>query len=173
MKTQANVSYRELLSGIHWKDSYVPEVNRSLQVVQGLLALLVNAPHTLPKEDHSTTRSTERLVGGSSHDIRVQERSRDDLSSDQTGNVGHVDNKVGTDKVSNLAHTSIVDVTAVRRGTSNEDLGAVEDSGLLEHLVVDDTSLGVDTVWHGLEVDRDSGDPASSLALGQNLNIPD
>lgn len=80
----------------------------------------------------------------------------------------HVDDKVGTDKVRNLAHAGVVDVTAVCGGTGNEDLGTVEDGGLLEHVVVDDAGLGVDTVGHSLEVGRDSRDPAFTLGLVRN-----
>jgi hypothetical protein len=73
--------------------------------------------------------------------------------------VSHVDDKVGANLVSDLAHASIVDQTAVGRGTSDQALGAVELSVGLKSIVVDDASLEVDTVGEGFEVGRDSRDP--------------
>jgi hypothetical protein len=143
------------------------EVDGVLEVVEGLLASLgVNRADTLAEEDHGTAGTTEGFVGGGGDDIGILERSRDDLSSDKTRDVSHINNKVSTDGVGNLAHTLVVDETAVGRGTGNEDLGAVEDGVLLEGVIVDDAGVEVDTVRHGLEVGRDSRDP---LMNGQHM----
>lgn len=53
------------------RQKFLPEINWSLQVVQGLLALLINASNTLPEEDHCTTGPTKGLVGSSGDDICV------------------------------------------------------------------------------------------------------
>lgn len=136
------------------------EVDGVLEVVEGLLASLgVDGADTLAEEDHGATRTTERLVGGGGDDIGVLEGGRNDLGGDETRDVSHIDNEVSSDGVSNLAHALVVDETAVGRGSGNQDLGAVEDGVLLEGVVVNDTSVKVDTVGHGLEVGRDSRDP--------------
>lgn len=138
------------------------EVDGVLEIVEDLLAGLgVNGADTLAEEDHSTTGTTKRLVGGGGDDIGVLEGGRDNLGGDETRDVSHVDNEVSTDGVGNLAHALVVDKTAVGRGTGNQDLGAVEDGVLLESVVVNDTSVKVDTVRHGLEVGRDSRDPVA------------
>lgn len=143
------------------------EVDGVLKVIEGLLASLgINRADTLAEEDHGTSGATERLVGGGCDDISVLERSRDDLSSDETRDVSHVNNKVGANRVSNLAHALVVNQTAVGRGTGDEDLGAVENGVLGEHVVIDDASLKVNSVRHGLKVGRDSGDP-----VGNNESI--
>lgn len=142
------------------------EVDRLLKVVEGLLASLgVNRADTLSEEDHGSSRTTEGLVSGGGDDISPLEGRRNGLSSDKTRDVSHINNQVGADGISNLAHALVVDQTAVSGGTGNEDLGAVQDSVLLELVVVDDTSLEVDTVGHGLEVGRDSGDPNGRLLV--------
>ena len=105
-------------------------------------------------------------MGGGGDDIGVLEGRRDDTSSNETGDVGHVDNEVGADLVSDLTHAGVVDQTAVGRGTGNNALGAVELSVVLKHVVVNETSLEVDTVGESLEVGGDSRDPKT-----QQVNI--
>lgn len=136
------------------------EVDGALEVVEGLLAGLgIGGADALAEEDHGTAGSTKRLVGGGGDNVGVLERRGDDASGDQARDVGHVDDEIGTDRVGNLAHASIVDQTAVGRGTGNKDLGAVEDRVLGKGIIVDDTGLEVNPVGHGLEVGRDSRDP--------------
>jgi len=136
------------------------EVDGTLKVIQDVLTGLgVGAADTLAEENHGTTGTTERLVGSGGDDISVLEGRRDDTSSNETRDVGHVDNEVGADLVSDLTHAGVVDQTAVGRGTGNNALGAVELSVVLKHVVVNETSLEVDTVGESLEVGGDSRDP--------------
>ncbi len=136
------------------------EVNGALKVIHDVLASLgVGVADTLAEEDHGTTGTTKGLVGGGSNNIGVLERRGDNASSNQTGDVSHVHNEVGADLVSDLAHASIVNQTAVGRSTSDQALRAVELGIGLEGVVVDDPSLKVDAVGEGFEVGRDSGDP--------------
>lgn len=133
------------------------EVDGVLEIVKNLLASLgVDRADTTSEEDHGTTGTTERLVGGGGDNISVLKRRGDDTSSDETRNVGHVDNKVSTDLVGNLTHALVVNQAAVSRGTGNKNLGSVENGSLLKHVVVDDASLEINTVRHGLKVSRDS-----------------
>lgn len=144
------------------------EVDGPLEIVENLLAgLRVGAADTLAEEDHGTTGSTEGLVGGGGDHISVLKGRRNNAGSNQTGNVSHIDNQVSANGVSDLAHASIVDQTAVGRGTGNKDLGAVHLSVGLQGVIVDDTSLGVDAVRECLEVRRDSRD----LALGGLVSV--
>ena len=143
------------------------EVDGTLKVVQDVLTGLgVGAADTLAEEDHGTTGTTERLVGRGGDDISVFEGRGDDASSNETRDVGHIDDKVGADLVSDLTHAGVVDQTAVGRGTGNNALGAVELSVVLKHVVVNETSLEVDTVGESLEVGGDSRDPKT-----QQVNI--
>jgi len=138
------------------------EVDGTLEIVEGLdllASLHLSLADTLAEEDHGTTGTTERLVGGGGDNVGVGEGRVVDATSDQTGNVSHVDHEVAADLVANLAEALVVDGTAVGRGTGNDDLGSVHESVLLELVVVDDASLEVDTVGEGLEVGGNSRDP--------------
>lgn len=137
------------------------EVDGVLQVVERLLASLrVDGADALAEEDHGTTRATERLVGGGGDNVSPLEGGGDGLGGDETGDVSHIDNEVGANRVGDLAHALVINQTAVSRSTGDEDLGAVQEGVLLELVIVDDAGLQVDTVGHGLEVGRDSRDPA-------------
>lgn len=138
------------------------EVDWVLEVVHDLLSGLVSASDSLAEEDHGSTGSTERLVGRSSDNIGVLKWRWNNASSNETGDVSHVDNEISTDSIGNLSHSSVVDETAVGRGTSNQTFWSVELSIGLEEVIVNDTSLKVDLVWEGLKVGRDSRDPAIS-----------
>lgn len=112
-------------------------------------------------------------MSGGGDNISVEERRGDHLGGNETRDVSHVDNEVGADKVSNLAHALIVDQAAVGRGTGDQDLGAEKNNVLLELVIVDDAGLEIDAVGHGLEVGRDSGDLAlrSLVAVAQVTTV--
>lgn len=112
-------------------------------------------------------------MSGGCNDIGVVEGGGDDTRRDKSGDVGNVDNEVGTDRVGDLAHAGVVDQTAVGRGTSDEDLGTVQLGVLLERVVVNDTGLNVDSVGHGLEVGRHGRDPAVVVSRAVQHRIPD
>lgn len=136
------------------------EVDGALKVIHDVLAGLgVGAADTLAEEDHGTTGATQGLVSGGGHNIGVLEGRGDNAGSDETRDVGHVDDEVSADLVGDLAHTLVVDQTAVSGGTGDQALGAVHLSVGFQLVVVNDTGLEVDTVGEGLEVGRDSGDP--------------
>ena len=73
--------------------------------------------------------------------------------------MGHIDDEICSDQVSDFSHACVVDQTAVRRSTSHEAFGPVHESVGFEHVVVNDTSLEVDSVREGLEVGRYCRDP--------------
>jgi hypothetical protein len=137
------------------------EVDGALEVVEGLLAgLCVRLAHSLAEEDHGTARATERLVGGGGDDVAVGEGRLVHAGGDETGDVGHVHEEIGTDLVGDLAHAGVVDLAAVGRGSGDEYLGAVHEGILLELVVVDEASLEVHPVGKSLKVGGDSRDPA-------------
>ena len=150
------------------------EVDGALKVVEGLLAgLSIGLADTLAEEDHSTTGTTERLVGSGGDNVAVREGRLVDASGNETRDMSHVHHEVAADLVSDLAHAGVVDLTAVGGGTGNEDLGAVHQGILLELVVVDQASVEVDTVGEGLEVCGNGGDlPLGSLvAVGQMATV--
>lgn len=133
------------------------EVDGVFQVVKDLLTGLgVDGANATSEEDHGTTGTTERLVSSGGNNVSVLKGRGDDTSGNETRDVGHVDNKVSANLVGNFTHALVVDQAAVGRGTGNKNLGSVKSGGLLEHIVVDDTSLGINAVGHGLKVGGDS-----------------
>lgn len=136
------------------------EVDWVLEIIHDLLARLVSTSNSLAEEDHGSSRTTKRLVGGSSDNISVLEWRWNNTGSNETGDVRHVDNEVSTDGVGNLSHSSIVDETAVGRGAGNKTLWPIELSIGLEEVIVNDASLEIDLVRESLKVGRDSRDPA-------------
>lgn len=138
------------------------KVDWVLEVVHDLLARLISASDSLAEEDHGSTGSTERLVGRGSDNISVLKWRWNNSSSNETGDVSHVDNEISTDSIGNLSHSSVVNETAVGRGTSNKTFWSVELSIGLEEVIVNDASLKIDLVWERLKVGRDSRDPAIS-----------
>ena len=139
-----------------WEDR---EVDWAFKVIKSLLSgLQVSLADTLTEEDHGATRTTERLVGRGSDNIGMLERTWDDTSSDETGDMSHVNHKIGTNKICNLPHALIVNQTAVCRCACNKNLGSVHQGICFKGIVVNDASLEIDTVWESFKVGRDGGD---------------
>lgn len=148
------------------------EVDWAFEVVKSLdlLATLhLGLADTLAEEDHGTTGTTERLVGGGGDNVGVLERRVHDASGDETGNVSHVDHHVAANLVANLAEPLVVHLTAVGRGTGDDDLGPVHEGILLELLVVDDAGLEVDAVRESLEVGGNGRDPEKMVSNAFSL----
>ena len=140
------------------------EVDGSFEIVESLFSGLgINLSHTLSEEDHGTSGSAEGFVGRGCDDIGVFERRGDDASGDQTGDVSHIHHKVCTDQISDLSHAAVVDQAAVGRGTSNEHLWSIHQSICLQSLVVDYSSLEIDTVGEGFKVGGDGRDSGQTL----------
>jgi len=95
-----------------------PEVDWPLKIVHDLLALL-DLSNTLAEKDHGTSGPTEGLVGSGGNDIGMLEWTRNDLGGDQSGDMSHINNQVGTNRVSDLPHAAVVNVTAVSRCTGD------------------------------------------------------
>ncbi|KAH3660301.1 hypothetical protein OGAPHI_006887 [Ogataea philodendri] len=129
------------------------EVDRVLKIVVDLLSgLWIHGSNTLSEENHSTTWTSQGLVGGGGDNIGVLEWRWNHACCYQTGDVSHVNNKIGTNLVCDLSHSLVIDQSAVSRSTSNQNLWSVQNGGLFQHIVVDDSGLKVHSVWHGLEI---------------------
>ena len=148
-------------------------VDRTLEVVHNLVALLVRAPHALAEEDHGTSRSTQTLVGSGRHDVRVFERRGNNATGDQARNVCHVAEQVAADLVRNALEALVVDQSAVCTGSCDDDLRPVQHSQLFQLVVVDQTGLLVKPVWERLEVFADSADllVGELVAVGQVATV--
>ncbi|KAH3684556.1 hypothetical protein WICPIJ_004446 [Wickerhamomyces pijperi] len=141
---------------VTWEDG---EVDWVFQVVKDFLTGLgVDGSDTLSEENHGTSWTSEGLVGGGGDNVGVFEWGWDHASSDQTGDVGHVDNQVGTNLVGDFSHSLVVDQSTVSRGTGNQHLWSEQDGVLLQGVVVNDTGFQVNSVWHGFEVGGNSRD---------------
>jgi hypothetical protein len=66
--------------------------------------------------------------------------------------VCHVDHQVTTDGITNFAEACVVEVAAVCRGTSDNDLGTVHEGIFFETVVIDYTSFEVNAVGKGFKV---------------------
>mmetsp|Transcript_19009 Transcript_19009/g.49023 ORF Transcript_19009/g.49023 Transcript_19009/m.49023 type:complete len:480 (+) Transcript_19009:255-1694(+) len=129
-------------------------VDRPLQVVHDLLALLADGAHALAVEDHRAARATERFVRGGGHHVGVLKRTGHHARRHEPGDVRHVRHEVAADRVSDLPHARVVDVARVRRCARNEHLGPDDARRLLERVVVDQARRLVQLVREGLKVDR-------------------
>src|SRR5579859_6850678 len=116
---------------------------------------LVSLSYSLAVEDHGTTGSTKTLVSGCRDDVRVWERRWNCVSSNETTDVGHVSDEVSTDFVGNFLHALVVDQSAVSACSRDKDLGSVEGSTGFKSIIVNDSSVLVDAIWHSLKVRRD------------------
>ena len=137
------------------------EIDRAFEIVEGLLASLgVGFPDALAEEYHCASWATERFVGSGRDDIAIRERRVVDTSSDETGDVCHIHHEVAANFVCNLAHTLVVDFTAVSGCTGDENFGAVHEGILLELVVVNEAGLEIAAIWECLEVGRYCRDPS-------------
>ncbi|MNO97992.1 hypothetical protein D3C76_897220 [compost metagenome] len=112
--------------------------------VQLLLDLFV-----LASEDQAAARAAQGLVGGGGDHVGERNRVRVHASGNQAGNVGHVDEQVGTDLVGDFAEAWEVQHLRVGREAGNDHLRLVLDSQALDFVVVDQ-AVAVDAVLDGV-----------------------
>mmetsp|Transcript_21723 Transcript_21723/g.40545 ORF Transcript_21723/g.40545 Transcript_21723/m.40545 type:complete len:300 (-) Transcript_21723:60-959(-) len=121
----------------------------------------------LAEEDHTGTGSTKRLVSSSGDNIAVFKRRLLLPGGNQTRDVGHVHHQKSSVGIGDLTELFVVPVARVCGSTSN-DQGRLEESCITSKLlIIDVSSLGVDTVWKRFKVNRSSRHSLSgSLLLG-------
>ncbi len=81
----------------------------------------------------------------------VRERARIETGADQTREVSHVDEQVGTDFIGNGTKLGEVDAAGIGRAARNNELGLVLVSELAHLVEINEVGLRVDTIVHGLE----------------------
>mmetsp|Transcript_37867 Transcript_37867/g.83159 ORF Transcript_37867/g.83159 Transcript_37867/m.83159 type:complete len:266 (-) Transcript_37867:74-871(-) len=133
----------------------------------GLVDLSLEASGILAEEDHTGTRTAERLVSGGSNDVAELERTLLHAGGDEAGNVSHIHQEEGAVGVGNLSELGVVPVAGIGRSAA-DDHGRLEEGGVLRQaVVIDEAAVGMDAVGEGLEVDRGGRNGlASSLLLG-------
>mmetsp|Transcript_807 Transcript_807/g.1883 ORF Transcript_807/g.1883 Transcript_807/m.1883 type:complete len:277 (-) Transcript_807:97-927(-) len=119
------------------------------------------------EEDHASSWTTQRLVGGGGHDVAVLERRRVLSCRNEARDVSNVGHQNRTHLVCDLFELAEVDDARVGGGTA-QDHGRAEDQSSLSQLIeVDQARLGVHPVGQGLEVDGGGGD----LLLGRVVAV--
>mmetsp|Transcript_9141 Transcript_9141/g.30474 ORF Transcript_9141/g.30474 Transcript_9141/m.30474 type:complete len:236 (+) Transcript_9141:409-1116(+) len=82
-------------------------------VIHDGLSLLVLRLLSLAEEDHGTSRTSERLVGGSGDDVSVLEWIRNNSRCHQSRDVSHVGKEDSINRVGDFPHFGIVVVPSV------------------------------------------------------------
>lgn len=116
----------------------------------------------LSEEDHTGSGTTQGLVGGGGDYITVVERRALLTGGDETGDVGHVAHEVRLVGVGNLSKPGVVPVSRVSGSTTHDESRLVEVGVGVQLLIVNQVSLGVDSVRERLKVDGRRG----NLLLG-------
>lgn len=93
------------------------------------------------------------------NDISILERRGNDACGNETGDVGHIYDKVCAAQICDFAHPFVVNQSAVGRSSSNENFGAIHQSVFLQHLIVDYSGFKIYSVGKGFEICGDGGDP--------------
>ena len=109
-------------------------------------------------EDHTGTGTGHRLVGGGGDDVSMLERTTMKLGGDETRNMSHVDEQVGTNLIADSAELAPVDLTRVGGGAGDDHLGAVKKSLLTERVKIEQSGDLVNVVRERLEVDGSGRD---------------
>lgn len=105
-------------------------------------------------KDDTTSGTSHHLVSGRGDDIGILKGVIEHSGGHQAAVVGHVDHEKGTSLVSYLSESLVVEVVAVSRVASDEDVRLELKGNLFHLLVVNMTSLLVEVVSSGLEEER-------------------
>lgn len=104
-------------------------------------------------------------MGSGSDNVRILKWAWDDTCCDETRDVSHINHKICTDQVGNLAHALVINQSAVCGGTGNQHFRSIQDGILLKLIIINDTGLKVNAVGEGLEVCRDCRDSTVNTLL--------
>ena len=83
--------------------------------------------------------------------MRMRKRARVNPAGDQSGEVGHVDEKARTDRVRDLAHAAEIDHPRIGRAARDQHFGPVLVRELLDVIVVDAMIVAAHAIGHDLE----------------------
>ena len=95
---------------------------------------------------------------GSGNDIARMERTFNHARCHETADMSHITQQIGTTLVRDLPHAIIIDCSAVSRRSSDDNLWSENLSGLFQSIVVNNTSLWVQMVWHSCKILGDKRD---------------
>ena len=119
------------------------------------------------RQDQAAARTGQGFVGSGGHDVSMRNRVRVNASGDQTGNVGHVDEQVCADAVSDFAHFCPVNHAGISGETTDNHLRFMFLSLLSHVFIVNFTGL-IDAVRNDVvqfagEVDRGAVSQVTTL----------
>ncbi len=120
----------------------------------------------LAAEDQPAARAAERLVHGGRDDVGVGHRARVQAGGDEAGEVGHVDDEEGADRVCDLAEAGEVELTRVRRPAREQHLRPALLGDGRHGVHVDEARLAVDLVR------RDVVQPPGEVDLHAVREVP-
>src|ERR1700760_2424564 len=136
------------------------KVERTFENIQDFLSgFRIGASDTFAEEDHSTTRTTKRLVSSCRDNISMLKRRGANTSSDQARDMCHVNHEIAADLVTNLTKSWVVEVSAVGASSSYNDLRSIQESIFLQAIIINDTGVKIHTIRKCLKVGRRYGDP--------------
>lgn len=118
-------------------------------------------------EDEAAAGTAQSLVGGRGDDVGVRNRielAGEDLTSDEAGEVSHVDHQDGADFIGDFFHDAEVDRAGVGGVAGEEDEGFDFEGLLADGGVVEQLGLGVDVVGVGFE---HAGGDVGAVAVGE------
>ena len=93
------------------------------------------------REDETATRTAEALVCRRRDEVGVLHRRGMNPGGDESGDVSHVDEEEGTDRISDFAHAFEIDDVRVGRGPGRDHLRLEFLRGFSEQIVVDRLGL--------------------------------
>ena len=121
-------------------------------------------------EDHSGTRTTQRLVRGGRDDVTVLEGVGGLSGGHEARDVRHVHHQEGAVLVGDGAVSRVVPVARVGRASADNKCGLEQTSLCLEGVIVDDAGDGVHAVGKRLEVDGGRRDGLAGV-LGLRVGV--
>ncbi len=101
------------------------------------------------RQNDTTARTRQRFVSGRGHDVRMRDRTRVNVCSNQAGNVCHVHKQPCTYAIRDFAHFRPVANAGVRRESANDHFWLVGFRQFSQFVVVNFTGL-IDTVSHNV-----------------------
>ena len=97
-------------------------------------------------EDEAGARAAEGFVRGGGGDVSVWDGRRVSPTGNQTGEVGHIDHKIGADLIGDLAHAGEVEVAGVGAAAADDDLWLFAGGDVFDLVVVEGLGILPDLV---------------------------
>ena len=79
-------------------------------------------------------------MGSSRDDIRIFERRRNDVGSNQTRDVSHIGQQVSTDFITDISHSLVIIESRICTHTSNNQLGSEIRSMFFQLIIINQSS---------------------------------